>query len=395
MSILKKISYKSTTLIISDHLSNFDNIIRIISENTKSRIINNKNISEAYESNKRKRIDTILLSQTLFNKSTSKSALLDLRKLAKIHSSAVFLVFFKSKFTDRTNLDKYFDIVPNFIPIIEPLNEKQFLLNLLNANHFGKINNENKSNSLRLRNLINENRKILSRLEEFVVKENERASLYNENKDYSINTRNAESVINENFIATTKYPKEREDEENNDGILESLSQLFKKLNKINKVEDISLELEEKIPNILNINKFSIFLIGKEFKDLKHFSSSNFNGKKSNRLSIEQIFEKSVMFDTIFKREVIYLKNYKNSKFSIIPEKDNEFIKYSNTDSLCTPLMSGNKIIGVANFNDSKLGSFSKNQLNHISMFANFVAILLDNILPQIEKKDKLESELDD
>ena len=383
----EKLSYKSTVLIIKEQFIDFEKVVSIITSNTKFRIHNSSQLCDANIDTKRKRIDLILLNSSLFNTDIkNKENIIELAKLTKLHSSAIFLIFFKTKINNKTNLDKFFTIIPNFIPVNNPINEKILLINLSNANFFSKVNNDNKSNTLKLQNLFSENKKMLNRLEKFAEKENERASVYNKYRNNTMNSFKANSIFENEELKEIENKTKTKIKSNNDKILEELSQLFKKLNKLNEVEKISLELEQKVPNILNINKFSIFLIGNEFKDLKHFASSNFTGKKNNKLSIDQIFEKSVMFDTIFKREVIYLKNYKNSKFSLIPEKDNNFLKYSNTDCLCIPLMSGNKIIGVGNFNDSKFGFFSKNQLNHISMFANFVAILLDNILPQIENK---------
>ena len=383
----EKLSYKSTVLIIQDKFVDFDKVVSIITSNTKFRVLNSSQLCDANIDTKRKRIDLILLNSSLFNvASKNKKNIIELKKLTELHSSAIFLIFFKAKINQKTNLDNFFNIIPNFIPVNNPINEKMFLINLSNANFFSKVNNDNKSNTLKLQNLFSENKKMLNRLEKFAEKENERASVYKKYRNNTMSSFNADSMFKNEELKEIENKTKGKIKSDNDKILEELSKLFKKLNKLNEVEKISFELEQKVPNILNINKFSIFLIGNEFKDLKHFTSSNFNGIKNNKLSIDEIFEKSVMFDTIFKREVIYLKNYKNSKFSLIPEKDNNYLKYSNTDCLCIPLMSGNKIIGVGNFNDSKFGFFSKNQLNHISMFANYVAILLDNILPQIENK---------
>ena len=383
--------YKSTVLIVHDLFFNYDKIINSITLNTKFRIIKSTSIEEAHKKSKRNRVDLIILSSNLyFDKAKQKENLSELKKLKMLHPGSIFLVLFKSKFRKNTNLDKYIKVTPNFIPINEPIaNEKLFLLNLSNASFYSRIISDNRGYSLKLKNLITQNKKMLHRLEEFVEKENERAVTFN-NMSSKIKT-NINSIPNEVLKQVNDTEITNKDSSNNDNILDKLTNLFKKLNKLNRINSISSELENKIPTILNINKFSIFLIGKEFRDLKHFASSNFNGKKNNVLTIDQIFEKSVMFDTIFKREVIYLKNYKNSKFSVITETDNEYLKYSNTDSLCIPLMSGNKIIGVGNFNDSKLGFFSKDQLNHISMFANYLAILLDNILPTIDVDKEKES----
>ncbi len=388
----ENLSYKSTILIVHDLFFNYDKIINSITLNTKFRIIKSTSIEDAHKKSKRNRVDLILLSSNLYSdKAKQEENLSELKKLKILHPSSIFLILFKSKFRKNTNLDKYLKVTPNFIPINEPItNEKLFLLNLSNASFYSRVIGDNKGYSLKLKNLITQNKKMLHRLEEFVEKENERAVTFN-NMSSKIKT-NVNSIPDE-VLKQANDTENTTKDNSNDNILDELTKLFKKLNKLNSVDLISSELENKIPTILNINKFSIFLIGKEFRDLKHFASSNFNGKKDNVLTIDQIFEKSVMFDTIFKREVIYLKNYKNSKFSVITETGNEYLKYSNTDSLCIPLMSGNKIIGVGNFNDSKLGFFSKDQLNHISMFANYLAILLDNILPTIEVSK--EKEIDD
>lgn len=132
-------------------------------------------------------------------------------------------------------------------------------------------------------------------------------------------------------------------------------------------------LVEKLPYILSIRYFSIFLYNKIKKELK-LSCHNHPALKDG-LSFH-VNESKVMKDALDQGRYILESDFTRSKY--FTGKSNAM--FTNKFFVCVPLMIEDEIIGVMNLNDNDVGSFSVGDLDFVLNVAEFISLSISNAL---------------
>ncbi len=132
-------------------------------------------------------------------------------------------------------------------------------------------------------------------------------------------------------------------------------------------------LVEKLPFILSIRYFTIFLYDKNKKELK--LTCHNHPSLTEGLSFH-INESKVMKEALTQGRYILESDFTRSKY--YTGKANEL--FSNKFFVCVPLMIEDEIIGVMNLNDNDVGSFSVGDLDFILNVAEFISLSISNAL---------------
>lgn len=337
---MKSNNYRPTVLIIQKEIIDCDNLVSTIKNNTNYRIIIYDNMDEFINFSGSRKADIILTNQNSCLKISETKWL----KLVKTYQKSCFTIIHKQPLSNELlNRLEAIDLC-QLLP--EGFSHKELLFSLTKANNISKLSLKAQTNDLVIKKM--------------------QCELTHLHKDNTL------------YIKQELEEKKPDFNSENSDTTNQFSTLFKEINnfELNKISSI---LEKKLSEILDLKKFSIFLMTESYSNLQLFASKNFNMDKSIVLSLEDIIEKSIMFDSIYSRKHIYLKDFTVSKFNKGKKEKGKKEKYIQKDCLCIPLISGNKIIGVGNFNDSKFDYFTQKQVDQIIIFCNYLAVLIDNI----------------
>ena len=138
-------------------------------------------------------------------------------------------------------------------------------------------------------------------------------------------------------------------------------------------DDIKKILVEKLPFILSIRHFTLFLYDSNKRTL-NLSCHN-HPHLDPDLSIP--LEKSgVMHDSLMQRRYILEPDFTRSKY--FKGKKNPLFR--NDFFVCIPLMIENEIIGIINLNDSEKGTFSVEDLDFVLTVIEFISLSISNAL---------------
>lgn len=130
-------------------------------------------------------------------------------------------------------------------------------------------------------------------------------------------------------------------------------------------------LVKKLPFILSIRYFTIFLYDKNTKRLT--LSCHNHPDLADDLSFH-VDESRVMKDALTQGRYILENDYTSSKY--FSGKCNPL--YKNKFFVCVPLMIENEIIGVMNLNDNEAGHFSVGDLDFVLNVAEFISLSISN-----------------
>lgn len=147
------------------------------------------------------------------------------------------------------------------------------------------------------------------------------------------------------------------------------------------LQEINKLLVDKLPNILSIHYFTVFLYDKNKDELRLACCNHDTIPQDLNLRLE---DSPIMQEALTQAKYILEPDFKNSKYfkgKHNPLFQNEFIA-------CIPLMIENEIIGVMNLNDNKKGFISVSELDLILNVAEFISLSLSNAL-LFEKVEKL------
>ena len=139
------------------------------------------------------------------------------------------------------------------------------------------------------------------------------------------------------------------------------------------LEDIHPILLAKLPFILSVRFFSLFLYDPNHDELRLTCSNHLNTDDPLTLRVR---ESRVMLDALEQKRYIFEPDFTQSKYFM--GKKNSLFK--NNFFLCVPLMIENQIVGVINLNDSEKGSLSAADLDYILNVLEFVALSVSNAL---------------
>lgn len=148
--------------------------------------------------------------------------------------------------------------------------------------------------------------------------------------------------------------------------------LHKSISRLN-LDDIRQALIDKLPDILSIKYFSLFLFDKS-KRLLTLSCHNHPGW-TQEVQIPMAAS-HVMNDAILQGRYILEPDFKKSKY--FKGKSNPLFK--NNFFLCLPLMIENEVLGILNLNETRKGGFSVNDLDFVLNVTEFVSLSLSNAL---------------
>lgn len=139
------------------------------------------------------------------------------------------------------------------------------------------------------------------------------------------------------------------------------------------IKKIRKILVDKLPYILSIRHFSIFLYNKSKSELALFCHNRPGLKEGLSFHVN---ESRIMKDAITQGRYILEQDYTRSKYftgKCEPLFKDKFF-------VCVPLMIENEIIGVMNLNDSETGSFSVGDLDYALNVAEFISLSISNAL---------------
>ena len=139
------------------------------------------------------------------------------------------------------------------------------------------------------------------------------------------------------------------------------------------LEEIKRVLVEKLPHILSIRYFTLFLFDKKNNKLDLACHNRPDLPKNMSIAID---DSPVMKDALDHGKYIVEANYQNSKF--FHGKRNSL--FQNNFLVCAPLMIENEIIGVLNLNDNDSGAFTIKELDFALSISEFIALSLSNAL---------------
>ncbi len=139
------------------------------------------------------------------------------------------------------------------------------------------------------------------------------------------------------------------------------------------IQDIKPILVEKLPYILRVRYFSIFMFDSNKRELTLACSNHLDTEKEITLHQDA---SGVMNDALTQMRYIFEPDFTQSKYF----KGKRNARFKNNFFLCVPLMIENKILGVINLNDSEKGFISVSDLDYILSVLEFVALSLSNAL---------------
>lgn len=154
--------------------------------------------------------------------------------------------------------------------------------------------------------------------------------------------------------------------------LDQFLYLHKSISRLH-LEDIKPVLIEKLPYILAVRYFSLFLYNASQMELTLACSNHLDTSKKLSLKVS---ESGVMQDALSQKRYIFEPDFTTSKYY----KGKKNPLFRNNFFLCVPLMIENQIIGVINVNDSDKGFLSVSDMDYILNVMEFVALSLSNAL---------------
>lgn len=155
-----------------------------------------------------------------------------------------------------------------------------------------------------------------------------------------------------------------------------LLEIMDSLENITETEELKKILYHNLKNLLSVERYSIFLVDKDFKDLNFFMSSDDKIVKVHDLSLVDLFDKSIMFEALYKKEAVYVDDFTSSRYNTNSKKEHG---YKRDDCLCIPLMYKQSAIGVLNINDSLEEKITEKQATLAEIFSSLLAIVIKKI----------------
>ncbi len=137
------------------------------------------------------------------------------------------------------------------------------------------------------------------------------------------------------------------------------------------LDHIKSMLVEKLPHILSIRYFTLFLYDDSRKTLE--LACHNHARIPGDLSLH-INDSGIMKDAISKGSYILVHDFVQSKY--FKGKRNPLFK--NNFFVCIPLMIQNEIVGAINLNDNEKGTFSVGDLDYVLNVADFLAMSISN-----------------
>ncbi len=154
--------------------------------------------------------------------------------------------------------------------------------------------------------------------------------------------------------------------------LDNLLYLHKSISLLD-YNEIKNLLAEKLPYILSIRFFTLFLYDKVRKSLK-LNCHNHPDLKDDL--VIRLDESGIMRDALINGRYILETDYFRSKYFV--GKKNAL--YQNAFFVCIPLMIENEIIGVLNLNDNAKGFFTVGDLDFVLNVTEFLSLSISNAL---------------
>jgi diguanylate cyclase (GGDEF)-like protein len=139
------------------------------------------------------------------------------------------------------------------------------------------------------------------------------------------------------------------------------------------IQEIKKILTEKLPSILSIRHFSIFLYKKSQRELSLFSHNRHDFKDNLSFHVN---DSEIMRDAISQGRYILEHDFSRSKYFL--GKSNSLFK--DKFFVCVPLMVADEIIGVMNLTDNDSGVFSVNDLDYVLNVSEFISLSISNAL---------------
>ena len=139
------------------------------------------------------------------------------------------------------------------------------------------------------------------------------------------------------------------------------------------IQEIKKILTEKLPSILSIRHFSIFLYKKSKRELSLFSHNRQDFKDDLTFHVN---DSEIMRDAITQGRYILEHDFSRSKYFV--GKSNSLFK--DKFFVCVPLMVADEIIGVMNLTDNDSGVFSVSDLDYVLNVSEFISLSISNAL---------------
>ncbi len=138
-------------------------------------------------------------------------------------------------------------------------------------------------------------------------------------------------------------------------------------------DDIRKILVEKLPFILSIRYFTLFLYDSNKRMLNLACHNHPHLDTDMSISLEKY---GAMRDALLQRRYILETDFTRSKY--FKGKKNPLFR--NDFFVCVPLMIENEIIGIINLNDSEKGTFSMEDLDFVLTVIEFISLSISNAL---------------
>jgi len=139
------------------------------------------------------------------------------------------------------------------------------------------------------------------------------------------------------------------------------------------MDEISKVLVSRLPSLLYIGYFTLFLYDKDKRKLNLMCHNH--PKIKDFLSVS-ISNSIVMKDVVESGSYILEDDFYKSKYY----KGTNDLPFKKKFLLAIPLMIGNETMGVLNLNESENASFIKNSLNNILNMADFISLSIGNAI---------------
>ena len=153
---------------------------------------------------------------------------------------------------------------------------------------------------------------------------------------------------------------------------QELIDLYKTISLLS-MDEISKVLVSRLPSLLYIEYFTLFLYDKDKRKLNLMCHNH--PKIKDFLSVS-ISNSVVMKDAVESGSYILEDDFYNSKYY----KGTNDLSFKKKFLLVIPLMIGNETMGVLNLNESENASFIKNSLNNILNMADFISLSIGNAI---------------
>lgn len=147
------------------------------------------------------------------------------------------------------------------------------------------------------------------------------------------------------------------------------------------LQDVKESLEKKLPIILSIHYFTLFLFDKDTKELTLTCHNHRGLPKDLKIKLS---DSLIMKEALTHAKYILEPDFANSKY--FEGKKNSLFKSGFL--VCLPLMIENEIIGALNLNDNDKGFIGASELDFFLNVAEFLSLSLSNAL-LFEKVEEL------